>query len=74
MIQLKTPEEMETIARGGAIIAGLFEQLAARIEPGISTGDIDALVETFIGAHDGARSGFLRPLRVPGPGVYLGER
>ena len=66
MIQLKTPSEMDAIARGGTIIAGLFEQLADRIVPGISTGDIDGLVETFIGAHEGAVPAFFGLYGFPG--------
>ena len=58
MIELKTPDEIEAIARAGVIIARLFEQLPARVTPGVTTGQIDAFADEFIRGHEGARPAF----------------
>ncbi|HEX6588409.1 MAG TPA: type I methionyl aminopeptidase [Longimicrobiales bacterium] len=58
MIELKTADEIEAIARAGAIIARLFEQLPARVGAGVTTGQIDAFADEFIRAHQGAKPAF----------------
>jgi methionyl aminopeptidase len=54
MIDVKTPEEIEEIARGGAIIGALFRELEGAVAPGVSTLELDRLAEAFICAHEGA--------------------
>jgi methionyl aminopeptidase len=54
MIELKTSSEIEEIAHGGSIIAGLFGELEARIEAGTSTLQLDLFAEEFIRSHEGA--------------------
>jgi methionyl aminopeptidase len=49
---------MDVIARGGAIIAGLLEELPSQIRPGVSTATIDAFCERYIVSHDGAVPAF----------------
>ena len=66
MIHLRTPEEMDTIARGGAIIAGLLEELQAHVAPGVTTGQIDAFCEQYIVAHEGAVPAFKGLYGFPG--------
>lgn len=58
MTSLKTPDEIEAIARAGRIIAALFEALEERVKPGASTGEIDDFAESFILDHDGATPAF----------------
>ena len=58
MIHLRTAEEMDAIARGGAIIAGLLEELPAQIRPGVSTQRLDRFCEDYIVSHDGAVPAF----------------
>ncbi|MFO7893843.1 MAG: type I methionyl aminopeptidase [Longimicrobiales bacterium] len=58
MTTLKTPEQVEAIGRAGRIIGGLFRALADRVEPGASTGDLDAFAESFIRDHHGAEPAF----------------
>lgn len=58
MIELKTPDEIEAIARAGAIIARLFEQLPEQVGPGVTTGRVDAFADQFIRSHDGAIAAF----------------
>jgi methionyl aminopeptidase len=55
---LKTPDEIEAMARAGRIIGRLFRELTARIAPGATTGEIDEFAEAFIIDHDGAVPAF----------------
>ena len=58
MIHLKTPEEIDVIARGGAIIADFLVEIRPRIVPGVSTLELDAFADDFIRSHDGAVPAF----------------
>ena len=58
MIQLKSPEEIERIARAGAIIAALYTELPGRVGPGVSTRELDRFAESFIRDHEGAEPAF----------------
>lgn len=66
MIHLRTSEEMDTIARGGAIIAAIHAELPNRIRPGVSTKDIDTFCDDFILSHDGAHPEFKGLYGFPG--------
>lgn len=58
MISLKTPEEIEVIARAGRIIADLYRALPAEVVAGGSTADLDRFAEDFIRSHEGAEPAF----------------
>lgn len=58
MSLLKTPDEIEAMARAGRIIGALFKVLPEQVKPGATTGEIDAFAESFIRDHDGARPAF----------------
>ena len=58
MISLKTPEEIEVIARAGSIIAELYRVLPSEARPGKSTADLDRFAESFIRSHAGAEPAF----------------
>jgi methionyl aminopeptidase len=58
VIALKSLEEIETIARAGAIIADLYEVLPNEVRPGRSTADLDRFAEEFIRSHEGAEPAF----------------
>jgi methionyl aminopeptidase len=58
MVQLKSPREIEVMAAGGKIMAATHDLVRRSIKPGISTADIDKLVEDFIRSHDGATPSF----------------
>jgi methionyl aminopeptidase len=58
MIHLKTPDEIDIIARGGAIIAGLFLEIERQVVPGVSTLDLDKTADDFIRSHAGAVPAF----------------
>jgi methionyl aminopeptidase len=66
LIQLKSRKEIELIARGGRIIAALFEELAPRVRPGVSTGSLDRFCEEFIQSHEGAVPAFKGLYGFPG--------
>jgi methionyl aminopeptidase len=48
VIQLKSPREIEVMAAGGRILAATHRHIQTAIAPGISTGELDAMVEAFI--------------------------
>ena len=66
MIHLKTPEEIDAIARGGAIIADFLVEVRSRIRPGISTLEIDGFADEFIRSHAGAVPAFKGLYGFPG--------
>ena len=58
MITLKSPREIETMARAGRIVAGTLAHMREIIRPGLSTEDLDAAAERFIRSHEGATPSF----------------
>ncbi len=46
------------MGRAGRIVAGVLALMGERVEPGISTEDLDAVAEAFIRGHDGATPSF----------------
>lgn len=48
MIPIKTPQEIEIMAKAGQILAKIMRELKARIEPGITTRDLDKLAQELI--------------------------
>jgi methionyl aminopeptidase len=58
LISLKTPEEIERIARAGGIIAELYRVLPTEVVPGRSTAELDRFAEGFIRDHAGAEPAF----------------
>lgn len=66
MINLKSASEIEAMARGGTVIAGLIEELRARIEPGMDTETLDEFCENYIRSHEGAVPAFKGLYGFPG--------
>jgi methionyl aminopeptidase len=58
LIHLKTPGEIDTIARAGAIVAALYAELPDQLRPGRTTSDLDGFAERFIRDHEGAEPAF----------------
>ncbi|HEU5108422.1 MAG TPA: M24 family metallopeptidase, partial [Micromonosporaceae bacterium] len=58
MVIQKTPDEIELMARAGAVLAEVHEELRAAVRPGVSTADLDAAAAAAI-ASRGARPSFL---------------
>ncbi len=66
MIQLKSQREIEIMARGGRILAAAVDVARAAVRPGISTADLDVVVEEFILGHEGAVPAFKGLYGFPG--------
>ena len=48
MIIKKSPEQIEKMARAGAILVSTLELLASNVRPGVSTAELDEIAERFI--------------------------
>lgn len=53
MIIRKSAQEIETMARAGAVVAGAIALIEEHAQPGITTGELDAIAEEFIRSHGG---------------------
>jgi methionyl aminopeptidase len=58
MVTLKSPREVEIMARAGRIVAGTLSHVGEILKPGMTTEDLDAAAERFIRSHDGAIPSF----------------
>ena len=58
MITLKSPREIDAMARAGAIVAGTLARMRDLVRPGITTLELDEEAEAFIRSHAGARPSF----------------
>jgi methionyl aminopeptidase len=58
VIALRTPGEIDAIARAGAIIGRLHAELRERVAPGVTTQALDEFGEALIRSHDGAEPAF----------------
>jgi methionyl aminopeptidase len=58
MVTLKSPREIELMARAGAIVAGTLELVSGLVRPGVSTEALDTEAERFIRSHSGATPSF----------------
>jgi len=66
LIELKSAPEIEKMAESGAVIGALFVELAQRVQPGVSTLELDAFSEEFIRSHEGAAPAFKGLYGFPG--------
>jgi len=53
MIVRKSPQEIETMARAGRVVADTLALMGEHIQPGTTTGELDAIAEEFIRSHGG---------------------
>ena len=58
MVTLKSTREIETMARAGRVVAGTLRLARERIQPGMTTEQLDQLAEEFIRSHEGATPSF----------------
>jgi methionyl aminopeptidase len=58
VITLKSPREIDVMARAGRIVAETLVLLRETVRPGITTEDLDAVAEKFIRSHKGATPSF----------------
>jgi methionyl aminopeptidase len=47
----KSPQEIEQMAAAGEILVATLEMLEGHVQPGVTTGELDALAERFIRSH-----------------------
>jgi methionyl aminopeptidase len=66
MIQLKSTREIDLMAEGGRILAATVQMLRREVKAGMSTLDLDAIAETFIRSHAGAKPAFKGLYGFPG--------
>jgi methionyl aminopeptidase len=55
-IKPKTAEQVEAMAASGRILAGALDEIEAAVGPGVTTGELDAMAESFIRDHGGIPS------------------
>lgn len=58
MVTLKSPREIDTMARAGAINHATLKLCREMVKPGITTEDLDREAEKFIRSHKGAKPSF----------------
>ncbi|MGE0442414.1 MAG: type I methionyl aminopeptidase [Gemmatimonadales bacterium] len=58
MVTLKSPREIDTMAKAGAIVHATLELCRGLVAPGMSTEDLDREAEKFIRSHPGAKPSF----------------
>ena len=58
MITVKSPRELDLMARAGRIVGATLALVASRTRAGLSTADLDAVAEEFIRSHEGATPSF----------------
>jgi methionyl aminopeptidase len=58
MITLKSPKEIETMARAGRIVGDTLDLVRRAVKPGVTTEELDAKAEAFIRSHPGATPSF----------------
>jgi len=58
VITVKSPREVELMARAGSIVADVLALVRSKTAPGVSTWELDRIAEEFIRSHDGATPSF----------------
>jgi methionyl aminopeptidase len=58
VVTLKSAREIERMRQSGRIVAAVLAAMEKAVRPGVATAELDALAESIIGAHDGARPAF----------------
>jgi len=58
LITVKSPREVELMARAGRIVADVLALVRSKTAAGVSTWELDRIAEEFIRSHDGATPSF----------------
>lgn len=71
MITRKSPSEIEKMRKSGLLVYQILQELAKRVEAGVTTQDLEVLAEKMI--RDAGRNPRLRDTmsRPPGHGIRL---
>jgi methionyl aminopeptidase len=56
MLYLKTREEIEELRRSALLVSETLAKVAARLEPGVTTGELDRIAEEYIRSQGGVPS------------------
>jgi methionyl aminopeptidase len=56
LVTLKTPEQVATMRRAGAIVAEMLARTAAAVRPGVTTGELDRIASQVLKEHRAASS------------------
>ena len=61
MIIVKSPREIESMRRAGAIVGQFFEEIGMHVKPGVATLHLEEIAEDFVAKHGvkGAFKGYL---------------
>ncbi len=65
-IRPKTAEEIEAMGASGRVLAGALNEIEAAVEPGVTTGALNEIAETYIRDHGGIPSFLGVPAADPG--------
>jgi methionyl aminopeptidase len=58
MVTLKSPREIDAMARAGHIAAETLTLVRGLVRPGVTTEELDHAAEQFIRSHPGAKPSF----------------
>jgi len=58
VVTLKSDQEIALMRRSGRVVAEVLDAVEEAIGPGVTTGELDALAESIIRGHEGARPAF----------------
>jgi methionyl aminopeptidase len=65
-MQLKSARELEVMAEGGRLLAATHRVMAAAVQPGVTTAQLDKIGEDFLRSHAGAEPAFKGLYGFPG--------
>jgi methionyl aminopeptidase len=66
VISVKSPGQIEAMARAGRILGLLFREMEGRVAEGVATAELDEFTEEFIRSHEGAVPAFKGLYGFPG--------
>ncbi len=72
-IKPKTPEQVEAMFASGRVLAGALDEIEVAVRPGVTTGDLNAIAETYIRDHGGIPSFLGVPAADPGIKPFPGS-
>jgi methionyl aminopeptidase len=71
-IKPKTAEQIEAMAASGRVLAGALAEVESSVQPGVTTGALNEIAETFIRDHGGIPSFLGVPAAEPGIPAFPG--
>ena len=71
-IKPKTPAQIEAMAASGRVLAGALDEIEAAVQPGVTTGELNTIAETYIRDHNGIPSFLGVPAADPGINPFPG--